>query len=173
MSMVTQDINKSKEDCLRDLDNCRESIFSPGDFYCMDVTLLGAILWIFIFVFPVLLFNLLVLCGTFRNKLLPTLSRFPPLVFSGNFSLFLFGPTDPLCSILNVCVERKKKQLVISPLLTWTNIVFSMIQATLALLLLNKMKGVEERVVSRRICTSKRVVRWRRCCSQGERQTEQ
>eukprot|EP00092_Neocalanus_flemingeri_P009234 GFUD01009939.1.p1 GENE.GFUD01009939.1~~GFUD01009939.1.p1 ORF type:complete len:552 (-),score=107.03 GFUD01009939.1:142-1797(-) len=138
--MVTQ--NGSVERCLQDLQSCRPSIYSEGEFYCIDVTWLGALLWIFILVFPVLLLNLIVLGGTFQGKLVHTLSLFPPLIFSGNFSLFLFGPTDPSCSwFCSCCIPRKERKLSLSLGLTWVNIALSLIQAALALILLNKMKG--------------------------------
>lgn len=127
--MLTQGLNKSVEDCMQDRDNCRGSVFSNSDFYCTDVTTLGALLWFLLMVLPTLCLNSGILIFTLRKQFVNVVSMWPPFIFSGNFSPFLFGPVTG------------RNGFALSPWLTGANIMITCCQATVASVLLNKMKG--------------------------------
>jgi len=76
---------------------------------------------------PVLILNLFVLAISLQNKTLLAICNFPSLIFSGNFSLFLFGP---VCWSICGCREDKDKNLVLSRHLTCANILLSLLQAS-------------------------------------------
>ena len=136
--LVTQD--GTADACLKDVSSCRPSLFSDSDFYCTNVTNMGALLWFLVFVLPTLLVNLVTITVTIRSKLIQTLILFPALFFSGNFSLFLFGPLKSVSSI-SCPFSKPERKLVLSTILTWANMTISVLQGTLAFIMLNQMKG--------------------------------
>ena len=123
--------NCTSADCMESRDNCRESLFSSGDFYCADLTAMGTLVWFAIMVVPTLCLNLFTMAYSLRSKLPKVLSMWPPFLFSGNFSPFLFGPMK----------RREGIYFSMSPRLTILNLVLAGCQTCVALILLNKMTG--------------------------------
>ena len=125
--MFTQGLNRTVADCMEDRANCRPSVFSSSDFYCTDVTVMGALLWFLLMVLPTLCLNLGILFVALKKQFFNVVSMWPPFLFSGNFSPFLFGPVSG--------------GFALSPWLTGVNIGITCCQATVAFVLLTKMKG--------------------------------
>ena len=127
--MLTQGLNRTVQDCLDARENCRPSVFSNSDFYCTDVTLMGAWLWVLIMILPAFCLNILVLVTSLRNQICNVVSMWPPFLLSGKFSIFFFGPATNWA------------EFALSPILTGINVVTTLSQTCIALILLNKMKG--------------------------------
>lgn len=130
-AMICQDTanNRTSSDCMDSRDNCRESKFSSADFYCADMTVMGSTMWLTVMIIPTFCLNSLVMVYTLGPKIFKVWSMWPPFVFSGNFSPFMFGPVK----------HKSQIYLGISPWLTVVNITMAWGQTTLALILLNKM----------------------------------
>ena len=120
-------LSTTVEECMTDRTKCKPSIFTTADFYCADVTLMGTVLWLVIMVLPPLCLNIGIMTVTLGRQFLNVVSMWPPFLFSGNFSPFLFGPVQ--------------SRFALSPWLTLCNIVISCMQTALASVLLNKMSG--------------------------------
>ena len=129
--MYTQEDGKTVGDCMESRDNCRKSIFSNSDFYCTDVTLMGAWLWILLMIVPTFTLNLLIMLYSLRRQFLNVVSMWPPFLFSGNFSPFLFGPVPGLTGVFTL-----------SPWLTLLNIAIAMVQGTISMYIFNQLKGM-------------------------------
>ena len=121
---------KDKNSCIDD-----EIIPGSGDdkynYYCTTTFTAAVSFWAIIHLLPIITLNMVILITTLRRNVVKTCLTFPPLVISGLFSPFLFGPLGGVKSWW-----RGGRRMCLSWSLTVANMVLAVAQAAVSIIVL-------------------------------------